>query len=78
MRIAGTSIGGEALRRPLVSLGTLILGAFGACELAQYDISGDSNGVADGGLYLAGLAIVILKNWRDGIYFFLRWRLFPG
>jgi len=46
--------------------------------LGQYDINGDSNGVADAGLCLADLAIVILKNWRDGIYFFVSWRLFPG
>jgi hypothetical protein len=46
--------------------------------LAQYVINDGSNGVAYAGLCLAGLTIVILNNWRNRMYFFLSWLLFPG
>lgn len=78
MKIASPSIAGLSLPRPLVSLLTLILGAFAAYELAQFVINDDLSGLAYLALCIAGgaVVIVVLNNWRNGVYAFLVWILF--
>jgi len=78
MRIASALSSGQFRRGPLVLLGTLVVGAFAAYELAQYVLNDDMAGLAYVGLGIAGVGIVIaiLNNWRNGAYFFLAWLLF--
>ncbi|HXJ06528.1 MAG TPA: hypothetical protein VNH65_15595 [Candidatus Acidoferrum sp.] len=78
MRIASTLRPGFSQRKLLLLLGTLVVGAFAAFELAQYVINGDIAGLAYAGLCFAGgsILIAILHNWRNGVYFFLSWLLF--
>ncbi len=78
MRIAPTLSSRQFGRRPLISFGVLIVGAFAAYEAAEYVIRGDMTGLAYAALCLVGGAIVvgILNNWRNGVYFFLTWLLF--
>lgn len=78
MKMVSISMASGALRRPLVSFATLVLGAFAAYELAQYVIYDDMVGLAYAGLCVAGAAVVvlILNNWRNGVYLFLGWLLF--
>lgn len=62
----------------MLLFGTLVVGAFGAYESAQYVIKGDMTGLAYAAMCILGGAIVvaILHNWRNGVYFFLSWLLF--
>src|ERR1700687_206390 len=78
MRIASTLSSGHFRKGPLLTIGTLIVGALAAYQAAQYVISGDFTGMACAGLALVGGTIVIevLNNWRNGVYFFLSWLLF--
>lgn len=78
MRIASASLSGLSGRRPLILLGTLVAGALAAYEAAQFVIDDDMTGLAYAGLCVGGLAvaIAILNNWRNGVYFFLAWLLF--
>jgi hypothetical protein len=78
MRIASALSSGQFRRGPLVTIGTLIVGAFAAYQAAQYVLSGDFTSLAYVGMALVGGAIVIgiLNNWRNGVYFFLSWLLF--
>jgi|SRR5579859_318389 len=78
MRIASAPIAGVTGRRPLILLGTLILGAFAAYEGAQYVLNDDMAGLAYAGLGILGGAILVavLNNWRNGVYIFLGWLLF--
>jgi hypothetical protein len=78
MRIASALSSGQFRRRPLIVFGFLIVGAYAAYEMAQYVINDDMTGLAYAGLCLGGVAIVIviLNNWRNGVYFFLSWLLF--
>ncbi|MGB6597445.1 MAG: hypothetical protein WBE70_10005 [Candidatus Acidiferrum sp.] len=78
MKIASALSPGQFGRRPLISFGFLVVGAFAAYELAQYVISGNMIGLAYAAMCLVGGAILvaILDNWRNGVYFFLSWLLF--
>jgi hypothetical protein len=78
MRIASAVSSGSLRRRPLVAVGTLVVGATAAYEIAECIINDDMSGLAYAGLLVAGGAIVIaiLNNWRNGMYFFLSWLLF--
>jgi hypothetical protein len=78
MRIASVLSSGQISRRLLLVFGTLVVGAFGAYEMAQYVINDDMTGLAYAGLCLAGgtIVVAILNNWRNGVYFFLSWLLF--
>ncbi len=71
--------GFENMRRsPLVVLGFLIIFAVAAYKSANYVIAGDMTGLAFVALAFAGCAfiVVMLNNWRNGLYFFLTWLLF--
>jgi hypothetical protein len=65
-------------RNPLYFLGFLIFCAFAAKELADYVINNDTEGLAYVALVIVmgGSVVVILNNWRNGVYFFLTWLLF--
>ncbi len=71
--------GFENMRRsPLVVLGFLIIFAVAAYKSANYVIDGDMTGLAFVALAFAGCAfiVVMLNNWRNGLYFFMTWLLF--
>jgi hypothetical protein len=78
MRIASALSSGQFRRGPLITIGTLVVGALAAYQAADYVIRDDFTGVAYAGMALVGGAIVIgiLNNWRNGVYFFLTWLLF--
>ena len=78
MRIA-SALSSRWLRKgPLLTIGTIIVGALGAYEAADYVIREDFTGMAFAGMTFVCGAIVIriLNNWRNGLYFFLGWLLF--
>src|SRR6202158_3269315 len=78
MRIASTLSSGHFRKGPLLTIGTLVVGALAAYLAAEFVISGDFTGMAYAGMALVGGVIVIgiLNNWRNGVYFFLSWLLF--
>jgi hypothetical protein len=78
MRIASVLSSGQFRKGPLLTIGTLVVGALAAYQASEYVISGDFTGMAYAGMALVGGAIVIgiLNNWRNGVYFFLSWLLF--
>jgi hypothetical protein len=78
MRIASALSSSHFRRGPLLTLGTLIVGAFAAYLAAQYVVREDFASLAYVGAAVVGGAIVIaiLNNWRNGVYFFLSWLLF--
>jgi hypothetical protein len=78
MRIAAALSLRHVRKGPLLTIGTYIVGAFAAYEIAQYVLRGDFTGLAYVGMAVVGGAIVlgILNNWRNGVYFFLTWLLF--
>jgi hypothetical protein len=69
---------GQLRNRPLLALGTLVVGAFAAYQIAEYVINDDLTGLAYVALVLIGGAFIIgmLNDWRNGLYFFLTWLLF--
>src|SRR5260370_2251178 len=78
MRIASALSSGQFRRGPLLTIGTIVVGALAAYQAAEYVIRDDFTGMAYAGMALVGGAIVIgiLHNWRNGVYFFLSWLLF--
>jgi hypothetical protein len=78
MRIAAALSLRHVRKGPLLTIGTYVVGAFAAYEIAQYVLRGDFIGLAYVGMVVIGGAIVlgILNNWRNGVYFFLTWLLF--
>ncbi len=78
MRLAQGMSMNQFRRGPIALLGILVLGAFAAYESAEYVIQGDVAGLAYAGMGIVGVAvaIAILNNWRNGVYFFLGWLLF--
>jgi hypothetical protein len=78
MRIASALSSRQLRKGPLLTIGSIVVGALGAYEAADYVIREDFTGLAYAGMALVGGAIVIriLNNWRNGLYFFLSWLLF--
>jgi len=78
MRIASSLPLRRFRKGPLLFIGTLVVGALGAYQAAQYVIRDDMAGLAYAGMACMGCAIIIamLNNWRRGLYFFLAWLLF--
>lgn len=78
MRIASALSSLQFRKGPLLTIGTIVVGALGAYEAADYVIREDFTGMTYAGIALMGGAIVIgiLNNWRNGLYFFLSWLLF--
>ena len=65
-------------RSPLLVFGFLAFFVFAAFKTASYVVSGDMTGLAFVSLAFVGCAfvVVMLNNWRNGLYFFLIWLLF--
>jgi hypothetical protein len=66
-------------RKPTLAFGFLVLlFAVAAYKAAGYVIAGDLTGLAYLALAFAGCAVIVavLKNWRNGLYFFLGWLLY--
>jgi hypothetical protein len=78
MRIASALSSGQFRKGPLLTIGTIVVGALAAYQAAEYVIRDDFTGMAYAGMALVGGAMVIgiLNNWRNGVYFFLSWLLF--
>src|SRR6266849_6134421 len=78
MRIATALSFGQFRKGPLLTIGTLVVGAFAAYQAAEYIIRDDLASLAYVGVAVVGGEIVIgiLNNWRNGVYFFLSWLLF--
>ena len=78
MRIASALSSSHFQRGPLLTIGTFVVGAFAAYQVAEYVIRDDFRGMAYAGMAIVGGAIIIgiLNNWRNGVYFFLCWLLF--
>src|SRR6202521_1913551 len=78
MRIATALSSGQFRKGPLITVGTLVVGALAAYQAAEYVVRGDFTGMAYAGMALVGgaIGIGILNNWRNGVYFFLIWLLF--
>ena len=78
MRALSRVAAGGAGRKLLMSFGFFIFGAVAVYELSEYVITEDITGLVYVGLLIAGsiIAITILNNWRNGVYFFLSWLLF--
>src|SRR6266852_394756 len=78
MRIATALSLGQFRKGPLITVGTLVVGALAAYQAAEYVVRGNVTGMAYAGMALVGGAIVIgiLNNWHNGVYFFLTWLLF--
>jgi hypothetical protein len=66
------------LRRTAVTVGFFAIAIAAAYELSQYVISDDMSGLAFVGMafVVGALVLVMLKDWRKGLYFFLGWLLF--
>ncbi len=78
MRVSSAVLSGNLRRSPLVVLGFVILFVVAAYEVAGFVIAGDMAGLALVAMVFVGCAIIvaILKDWRNGLYFFLAWLLF--
>jgi len=78
MRVPALASFGNMRRSPLVVLGFLIIFVVAAYKTANYVIAGDMTGLAFVALAFVGCAfiVVMLNNWRNGLYFFLTWLLF--
>ena len=77
MRLALASSPSRFRVRPLTVV-IYVVGAVLAYQCAQYLINGNFVGLAYAGIVCVCALIVIgiLKNWRNGVYFFLGWLLF--
>jgi len=70
---------GTSLRRsPILTLGFFIFVIFAAYQTSQYIIKDDVPGLAYVAMAFVGgaVAVAILNNWRNGVYFFLIWLFF--
>ncbi len=78
MRVSSTVLPGNFRRSPLAVVGFVILFVVAAYEAAAYVIAGDLAGLALVAMALVGCAfvVVILNDWRKGLYFFLGWLLY--
>src|SRR5712664_3337783 len=65
-------------RSPLAVMGFLVFFVVAAYKVAGYVLAADMTSLAFVALAFAGgaIALVILNNWRNGLYFFLTWLLF--
>jgi hypothetical protein len=78
VRSPAPALSGNFRRSPLLVLGFLVFFVVAADQFAKYIIAGDINSLAFVALVIVGFAfvVVMLDNWRNGLYFFLTWLLF--
>src|SRR5260221_11542006 len=77
MRLALASSSSRFRVRPLTVV-IYVIGAVLAYQSAQYLINGNFVGLAYAAIVcVCGVIVIgILRNWRNGVYFFLSWLLF--
>ena len=78
MRLTAETYFGAAQKRRLISALFLALAVLIAYEASQYIVSEDYNGAvyAVGALLGCATVVVILNDWRRGVYILLAWLLF--
>ncbi len=78
VKLATQVLPGNFRRSPLAVVGFVILFVVAAYEAAAYITAGDLAGLALVAMAFVGCAfvVIILNNWRRGLYFFLAWLLF--
>ncbi len=78
MRLTALTMRGNFRSHPLVLLGFLAFFVFAADRLAGFIIAGDMSSLALVAVGIVGcvIVVVVLGNWRNGLYFFLTWLLF--
>jgi hypothetical protein len=76
--IPGVQIPGNLRGSPLVIFGFVVLFIGAVYKAAGFIIAGDMTGLAFVAIAVAisALVVVILNDWRKGLYFFLAWLLF--
>jgi len=69
---------GNFRRSPLAVMGFLVFFVVAAYKVAGYVLAADMTSLAFVALVFAGgvIVLVILNDWRNGLYFFLTWLLF--
>jgi hypothetical protein len=78
MNFRAAILPGQFNRKPLLVLGTVVLGGFAAYKAAEYVLADDLQGLGFValGLVVCACIVAMLNNWRNGLYFFLTWLLF--
>src|SRR5713101_6912151 len=78
MKIVSQALDARSHRANLLKLGLAFGLLISAYIVSQYIIANDFTGLIYIGLSVAAAVVVfaILKNWRNGLYFFLAWLLF--
>jgi hypothetical protein len=78
MNIRAAIFPGQFSRKPLLTLGFLVLAGFAAYKAANYVLNDDMQGLAFValGAIVSAAIIAMLNNWRNGLYLFLIWLLF--
>jgi hypothetical protein len=78
MNIRAAIFPGQVGRKPLLTLGFLLLAGFAAYKAATYVLNDDIEGLAFValGAIVSTAIIAMLNNWRNGLYLFLVWLLF--
>jgi hypothetical protein len=78
MRFAAQLQAGQFRRNPLVVLGFFVFIVVAAYQASRFILSGDVSGIILAGLFFsfAVVVVVMLNDWRNGVYFFLVWLLF--
>jgi len=78
MNIRAAIFPGQLSRKPLLTLGFLLLAGVAAYKAANYVLNDDMEGLAFValGAMVSAAIIAMLNNWRNGLYLFLIWLLF--
>jgi hypothetical protein len=78
MRSLFQSFPGQLRRGPMAALAFLLLAGVTAYKTSMYLVNGDLAGLAYVGIaYVIGaVVVIILHDWRNGLYLFLAWLLF--
>jgi hypothetical protein len=78
MRFLVETFPGQLRRSPAAVLAFFLLAALTAYKTSMYLVNGDFAGLAYLGIayVIAAVVIIILLDWRNGIYVFLAWLLF--
>src|ERR1700732_4158580 len=78
MRLVAQSVPGQFRRGPLVALGFFFFVVVAGYQASQFILSGDTLGLILTTIFFIFVAVVVvmLNDWRRGLYFFLLWLLF--
>jgi hypothetical protein len=78
MRFGAHAIPGQFRRSPLVALGFILVVAVVGYQASQFILLGDISSLIFAVMFFvfAAVVVVMLNDWRRGLYFFLIWLLF--